>query len=61
MISSDKEYVSDDDCAETRFVDGNVYNNTSMLAGKKTIFVNATSIVSSLRRERSKTSLGIVC
>jgi hypothetical protein len=38
----DKVYVpEEDDCAETGLVYGNVYNNTSMLEGKRTIFVNA--------------------
>jgi hypothetical protein len=55
VISSDKEYVSEEEaCAEMKFVDRNVYNNTSMLAGNRTIFANATSAVSNLRQEKGR-------
>jgi hypothetical protein len=45
VTSFEKVYVpEEEDCAETRLVDGNAYNNTSMLEGKRTIFINATVI-----------------
>ncbi len=45
MTSFEKVYVpEEEDCAETSFVDRNAYNNTSMLEGKRTIFIRTTAI-----------------
>ena len=46
MTSVEKVYApEEEDCAETSLVDGNAYNNTSMLEGKRTIFINTTVIL----------------
>lgn len=45
MTSFEKVYVpEEEDSAETSLVDGNAYNNTSMLEGKRIIFINTTVI-----------------
>jgi hypothetical protein len=45
VTSFEKVYVPEEEvCAETSLVDGNVYNNTSMLEGKRIIFTNTTVI-----------------
>ena len=44
-MSLDKEYEFEvDSCAEVKLVEGNAYNNTSMLADKRTIFRNSMAI-----------------
>jgi hypothetical protein len=43
VTSFEKEYVpEEEDCAETS-IEGSAYNNTSMLEGNRTIFINATT------------------
>lgn len=45
MISFGKKYAPEEEfCAQTRLDVGSAYNNTSMLAGKKTIFVQLYTI-----------------
>ena len=45
VTSFEKVYVPEEEgSAETRFVDGNAYSNTSMLEGKRIIFRNTTVI-----------------
>jgi hypothetical protein len=45
VTSFEKVYVPEEEvCAETSLVDGNAYNNTSMLEGKRIIFTNTAVI-----------------
>jgi hypothetical protein len=45
VTSFEKVYAPEEEgCAETSLVDGNAYNNTSMLEGKRIIFINTTVI-----------------